>query len=462
MYRSDSPGLSRLLTPILQRHGRDATRLLQILREVQDACHSVPAGAIDLVAEHLAVPRVNVEGVAGFYSFLSAHPAGEYRLLFSGNITDQMLGKDELMQYLCNKLWVEPGRLSEDGLVSVDSTSCTGMCDQGPAALVNGWPLTNLDHNRLDLIAELIRSRKPVADWPPMLFEVADNVHRGDVLLGQPFEPGAAIRATLTDDTGRAVNNTSNSDIQIELREAGTDGDMTQTLLTIPRGRSASTGNATYLAGIAPGIAQIRGTVVSGHTYPVQTLNLPVTDTLAGVKMDVVYTPSSPRPGDSVTVTLRVLDANNRVVTTGSYAFQVKLTTSNNDPVSNGFPDGAVLSFKNSAYYPVDDQRSATNPSNDPYSIIGRTDRGIAELTLTYNRSGKVEITRFKGLGEMSAAQLWETAMNPDTRRLLPVAVDPAASEQTMRTFTMLMGKGEAPARRAWMERHGNEVEADV
>ena len=197
MYQSDFPELSRLLTPIFQRHGRDATRLLQILCEVQDACHSVPAGAIDLVADHLAVPRVNVEGVVGFYSFLSARPAGEYRLLFSGNITDQMLGKDELMQYLCNKLWVEPGKLSEDGLVSVDSTSCTGMCDQGPAALVNGWPLTNLDHSRLDLIAELIRSRKPVADWPAMLFEVADNIRRGDVLLGQPFEPGAAIRATL-------------------------------------------------------------------------------------------------------------------------------------------------------------------------------------------------------------------------------------------------------------------------
>ncbi|MHB1591824.1 MAG: NAD(P)H-dependent oxidoreductase subunit E [Sulfuricella sp.] len=197
MQQFEFSDLSRMLTPIFARHGDDASRLLQVLLEVQDACHTIPSEAIDHIAAHFDVPRVNVEGVVGFYSFLSAHPAGEYRLLFSGNITDQMLGKDELMQYLCNKLWVEPGKVSEDGLVSVDSTSCTGMCDQGPAALVNGWPLTSLDHNRLDLIAELIRSRKPVADWPPMLFEVADNIHRGDVLLGQPFEPGAAIRATL-------------------------------------------------------------------------------------------------------------------------------------------------------------------------------------------------------------------------------------------------------------------------
>jgi len=92
---------------------------------------------------------------------------------------------------------VEPGKVSEDGLISVDSTSCTGMCDQGPAALVNGMPLTNLDENCLDLICELIRSKKPVAEWPPMLFEVQDNILRKDALLGAVLEPGAALKATL-------------------------------------------------------------------------------------------------------------------------------------------------------------------------------------------------------------------------------------------------------------------------
>lgn len=197
MQQCEPADLSRILTPILERHGRDASRLLQVLREVQDVCHFIPAEVIDHIAAHLDVPRVDVEGVAGFYSFLSTSPVGEYRMLFSDNITDQMLGKDDLMQYLCNKLWVEPGKMSEDGLVSVDSTSCTGMCDQGPAALVNGWPLTNLDRNRLDLIGELIRIRKPVAEWPPMLFEVADNIRRNDVLLGEPLAPGAAIGAVL-------------------------------------------------------------------------------------------------------------------------------------------------------------------------------------------------------------------------------------------------------------------------
>jgi topoisomerase-4 subunit B len=77
-------------------------------------------------------------------------------------------------------------------------------------------------------------------------------------------------------------------------------------------------------------------------------------------------------------------------------------------------------------------------------------------------KEGSWGISRFKGLGEMNAEQLWETTMNPDTRRLLPVSLgdfDLIASETR---FNMLMGKGEAAARRAWLEEHGNEAEADI
>jgi topoisomerase-4 subunit B len=77
-------------------------------------------------------------------------------------------------------------------------------------------------------------------------------------------------------------------------------------------------------------------------------------------------------------------------------------------------------------------------------------------------RDGTWQVQRFKGLGEMSAEQLWETTMNPATRRLLPVSMTRAELAETHKVFTMLMGKGEAASRRAWMERHGNEVEADV
>ncbi len=71
-------------------------------------------------------------------------------------------------------------------------------------------------------------------------------------------------------------------------------------------------------------------------------------------------------------------------------------------------------------------------------------------------------ISRFKGLGEMNAEQLWETTLNPDTRRLLPVQLGNQSFLQTEGLFTKLMGKGEAAARRELMELHGDSVEIDV
>ena len=77
-------------------------------------------------------------------------------------------------------------------------------------------------------------------------------------------------------------------------------------------------------------------------------------------------------------------------------------------------------------------------------------------------REGSWSISRFKGLGEMNAEQLWETTLNPDTRRLWPVQLGDIDFGGTEKLITQLMGKGEAAARRELMEIHGNEIEIDI
>jgi topoisomerase-4 subunit B len=76
----------------------------------------------------------------------------------------------------------------------------------------------------------------------------------------------------------------------------------------------------------------------------------------------------------------------------------------------------------------------------------------------------KIEVGRFKGLGEMNPEQLRETAMDPATRRVLPVVErqHEGARDETLKLFNLLMGKGEAAGRRAWMEAKGHLAEADL
>ncbi|BDW11058.1 DNA topoisomerase 4 subunit B [Polynucleobacter sp. SHI8] len=77
-------------------------------------------------------------------------------------------------------------------------------------------------------------------------------------------------------------------------------------------------------------------------------------------------------------------------------------------------------------------------------------------------KDGSWQISRFKGLGEMNPEQLWDTTLNPDTRRLLPILTGEINLTDTNKMMDMLMGKSESSARRNWLEEHGNEVEADI
>jgi topoisomerase-4 subunit B len=77
-------------------------------------------------------------------------------------------------------------------------------------------------------------------------------------------------------------------------------------------------------------------------------------------------------------------------------------------------------------------------------------------------RESLVHIGRFKGLGEMNPEQLRETTMHPDTRRLIEMRLDNQERELAQGVFKLLMAKGEAAGRRAWMEEKGHLIDADI
>ncbi len=113
--------------------------------------------------------------------------------------------------------------------------------------------------------------------------------------------------------------------------------------------------------------------------------------------------------------------------------------------------------------YRIDAPARGKRPAAKLYALDdGELDAALDKLRKEGAKEGSWSISRFKGLGEMNAEQLWDTTLNPETRRLLPVSWQLRGFEATGTLLSKLMGKGEAQARRDLMELRGDEVDVDV
>lgn len=172
---------------------------LQVCQQLQQQFSCIPSLSIPLIAQELGTTTGHIRSLVTFYSFLHETERGQYDIYLSDSITDHMSGSRELLHRLCTALGVTPGTPRIDGRVTVTATSCTGLCDQGPAGLVNGQPLTRLSSDRVDQLVTLVESATPLDLWPRHWFQVESHIHRRDLLLGEPMTEGAGLRAVAAD-----------------------------------------------------------------------------------------------------------------------------------------------------------------------------------------------------------------------------------------------------------------------
>jgi len=198
-------GVTEIVAASLGRLGRNPEYLLQHLIAVQHHCSYVPDAAVEVLADALDVTRTQIRAAVRFYAFLHETPRGAFDILLSDNITDRMLGNQRLLGLLCERLGVAPGVPRPDGRVTVGLTSCTGMCDQGPALLVNGLAVTRLDPARIDRIADLVERGLALPQWPGDFFRVEDNIRRPGLLLSNPTTDASGLSATLAKGSDAAL-----------------------------------------------------------------------------------------------------------------------------------------------------------------------------------------------------------------------------------------------------------------
>jgi [NiFe] hydrogenase diaphorase moiety large subunit len=142
---------------ICKAAGNDPARLMDIAIAVQKQLGAVSDTAIDLIATHLKIPRVDVDSLVTFYAFFSKTPKGRVIIRLCNDVVDQMNGAAEVAAALETELGIRFGETSPDGAISLEYAPCIGLSDQAPAALINDVPVTHLDSGKARHLAQLLK-----------------------------------------------------------------------------------------------------------------------------------------------------------------------------------------------------------------------------------------------------------------------------------------------------------------
>ena len=112
--------------------------LIQILNEVQDEYGYIPELVQKLISEYLKIPMAEIYGVITFYSRFTLEPKGKYTISICMGTACYVKGSQKILDRLKERLKIEPGQTTEDGMFSLDETRCVGACGLAPVFTVNG------------------------------------------------------------------------------------------------------------------------------------------------------------------------------------------------------------------------------------------------------------------------------------------------------------------------------------
>ncbi len=123
---------------ILDKHGRQGSRLITILQEVQEEYRYLPAEVLTYVATALDLPPARVFGVASFYAHFSLEPKGKHVIRLCDGTACHVKRSIPILEALQAKLGLSnENKTTSDMLFTVETVSCLGACGLAPVVVIN-------------------------------------------------------------------------------------------------------------------------------------------------------------------------------------------------------------------------------------------------------------------------------------------------------------------------------------
>lgn len=144
----------------VKKHGSGRENLLPVLRDVNEEFGYVSGSAFIEISRLMDISIGEIHGVATFYSFINVENKGRYVIRLCKTVSCDMKGKDKIVKTLERELGVKFGETTSDGMFRLEYANCMGLCDKGPAMLVNSMLYDSLTpESVLDIVSEYRRKR---------------------------------------------------------------------------------------------------------------------------------------------------------------------------------------------------------------------------------------------------------------------------------------------------------------
>ncbi len=162
---------ARRIDEIVARYPTPRAAMLPVLWIVQGEQGWISPGAMEWVGDRLDCSAASVEAVVGFYTMFDAAPVGKYKLQVCRTLSCELMGARKLIDHLRERLGIEPGDTTDDGMFTLQEVECLGSCGTGPMLQCNFQYHENLSLERVDALLDELRGADPTDEVMPVIHE---------------------------------------------------------------------------------------------------------------------------------------------------------------------------------------------------------------------------------------------------------------------------------------------------
>jgi len=170
--------MDAIVDATLSKYNGDSTRLMDILIDIQDDIGCIPDEVAESLSKKLGLSKADIEQTVSFYHFFSQEPRGKHTIYLNNSAVADMFGRKEVAKAFMEEAGCDFGSVTKDGQIGLFDSSCIGMNDQEPAAIINGEIFTKLTPFHAKEIIRGIRDGKSIEEMVSASYGDGNNSHK--------------------------------------------------------------------------------------------------------------------------------------------------------------------------------------------------------------------------------------------------------------------------------------------